>query len=98
MKLFSFKAASTLLQTISEPVFENLYKNDFMEVAFVQNALLKTKGTMERLLSPYQRKKSTFHETTRTSARLKPCFENHGYSHCPTPSNAKYKEKDVRGD
>ena len=25
-------------------------------------------------------------------------FKNHGYSHCPTPSNAKYKEKDVRED
>ena len=25
-------------------------------------------------------------------------FKNHGYSHCPTPSNAKYKEKDVGED
>ena len=29
---------------------------------------------------------------TRTAARLKPRYKKHGYSHCPTPSNAKYKE------
>ena len=29
---------------------------------------------------------------TRTAARFKLCFKNHGYSYCPTPSNAKYKE------
>ena len=29
---------------------------------------------------------------TRTAERLKPRFKNHGYSHFPTPSNAKYKE------
>ena len=46
---FSFKAASTLLQTINEPVCENLYFNDFMEVVFVHNAHLKTKGAMEGL-------------------------------------------------
>ena len=29
---------------------------------------------------------------TRTAARLKPRYKKHGYSDCPTPSNAKYKE------
>ena len=29
---------------------------------------------------------------TRTAARLKPRYKKHGYSHCPTLSNAKYKE------
>ena len=29
---------------------------------------------------------------TRTAARLKPCCKEHRHSHCPTPSNAKYKE------
>ena len=32
--------------------FENLYFNDFIVVAFVHNALLKIKGTIQRLLSP----------------------------------------------
>ena len=31
-------------------------------------------------------------KTTRTAAQLKPRYKKHGYSHCPTPSNAKYKE------
>ena len=35
---------------------------------------------------------------TRTTARLKPCLKNHGHLQCPTPSNAKYKGKDVRED
>ena len=29
---------------------------------------------------------------TRTAARLKPRYKKHGYSHSPTPNNAKYKE------
>ena len=37
---------------LNEPVCENLYFNDFMEVVFVHDALLKTKGAMEGLLSP----------------------------------------------
>ena len=36
--------------------------------------------------------KTTKKKITRTAARLKPRFKNHGYSHCPTSSNAKYKE------
>ena len=44
-------------------------------------------GRAEVLVSsPTKRKK------TRTAARLKPRFKNHGYSHCPAPSNVKYKE------
>ena len=30
--------------------------------------------------------------------RLKPRFKNHRYSNCPTPSNAKFKGKDMRED
>ena len=37
-------------------------------------------------------------KTNKTAAWFKPCFKNQAYSHCPTPSNAKYKEKDVRED
>ena len=31
-------------------------------------------------------------------ARLQPRFKNHGYSHCPTLSEVKYKGKDVKQD